>query len=104
MPETRDQQVERIKRGGGYYRTSPKAAAARTKRIADSPAAKRKRLQEETFRLSEERRKDQESKRPKPPKPKPPKSAMQRFKESVTRRIGLGGVLDALEPKKNKKK
>ena len=98
-------------RTSGYYTTSPKAAASRTKRIkerwAASPAGKkekRKQLDEETFRLSEERRKDQESKKPKPPPPKPPKTGMQRFRESVTRRIGLGGILDALEPKKSKKK
>ena len=98
MPET-----------SGYYSTSPKAAAARTKRIkerfAASPEGKkqaRAKLEQETFRLSEERRKDQEAKKPKPPPPKPPKTGMQRFREGFTRAIGLGGVLDALD--KNKKK
>ncbi len=64
----------------------------------------RRKLNQETFRLSEERRKDQEKKKPKPPPPKPPKTGMQRFAESFRKAIGLGGLTDALEPKKNKKK
>ena len=67
----------------------------------------RRKLNRETFRLSEERRKGQEAKKPKPPKPKPPKppkTGMQRFTESLRRAIGLGGLTEALEPKKSKKK
>ncbi len=93
--------------GKPYKQRSPDEVRRRSGQYRPPDLKKRverKKLDDEVFRLSEERRRDQEGKKPKPPKPKPPKSTMQRFKEGFTRAIGLGGVLDALDQNKNKKK